>query len=98
MACRRPSGDRHDGVAIGYQIGVSHRVPIYGAVVMRRQVHRRDDIARQNPAGRRRQRHRFGLYDRCDPRFDLAERGANGQQRTSESEAIVTQLGHRWCS
>ena len=95
VAGRRPSGDRHNGVTIRDQIAVSDRVAINRAVVMRRQVHSRDDVARQNPAGGRRQRHRLGLDDRHNARFDFGERGRDGYQGSAEGETIVTQLGHR---
>jgi len=95
VARGRPPGDRHEGVAIGGQIGVSDRIAIDRAVVVRRQVHRGDDVVREDAPGGRLQRHHLSLDDRRDARLDLGERARDGQQVTAEGEAVVAQLGHR---
>ena len=95
MAGRGSTADRQVGLAIGQEIGMGDGVAVDRAVRMRRQVHRRNEIARKHTAGRCAQRHHFALDNRDDAPIDPRERLVDAQQGAAKGKAIVAQLGHR---
>jgi len=64
---------------------------------VRRQIHRRDDVVRENAAARGAQRCRLGPNDSRHALLDLGERRIDAEQGIAEREAIIAQLGHRGC-
>ena len=95
VAGRRAAANRQIGFKIGRQIGMSDRIAVYRTVGVGRQIHRRDDIARQHAAGRHAQRHHLAIHNRDDLRIDPGKRLVDAQQGAAKGKAIVAQLGHR---
>ena len=101
MAGRGPSADRKHGFAIGQQIGMSDGVAVDRAVGVWRQVHRRDEIAGENPAAGAGTGDRLGLDDRRDALVDPASaastlsRAPPKAKQSSLSWAIVTLVRER---
>ncbi len=94
MAGGGPPADRQDRVAIGQQVGMGERVAVDRAVRVWRQVHRRDDVAGEDAADRRRQRRRLGPDHGGDPLIDPRQCRCDGQQIVAKGKAVVGELGH----
>ena len=84
-----------------HETGVGESIAVDGAVGVRRQVERGNDVAGENAPAGASQWHRLRVDDRSDSLLDSAERGVDAQQGASKSETIIAQLCHprspAWC-
>ena len=86
--------DREPRVARGGEIGMAHGIAVDRRIVERRQVDRRDDIARDHAAARGGERHALGLGHRRDALGDQPLHLGDRQQRAAERKAVVGELRH----
>ena len=94
MARGHAVDDRQPGLAGGIKIAVAHRVTVDCGIVERRQVDRRDHVARHHAPVCVGNRHLLGLLHRrhafADQPFDLVDR----HERAGERETVVGELRH----
>ena len=85
---------REAGLVLGVEIGVAHGVAVDRGIVERRQIDRRDDVARDHAPVRGLERNGFDLRDRRNPLADDALDLVDRKQRAGEREAVVGELRH----
>ena len=86
---------REPGLGFAIEIGVAHGVAVHCGIVERRQIDRREQVARNHAPVRRLERNGFDVGNRRNARADDALDLLHRKQRTRERETIVGQLRHQ---